>query len=160
MLVTLEILRETILHGVKLQTHYFGEYAKEGGDSVAVLSQANDSDDDVLNKFIQTSATRVVDILTPYLKSCEYTEGESIVEGELLDKFVYVFDLPAGFDKNQMLLESIKDYMINYTLFRWCVMTKKNEAGIYEEEMKKSASGLIKRVNQRNGPVRRGLSPW
>lgn len=160
MLVTLEILRETILHGVKLQTHYFGEYAKGGGDSVAVLSQANDSDDDVLNKFIQTSATRVVDILTPYLKSCEYTEGESIVEGELLDKFVYVFDLPAGFDKNQMLLESIKDYMINYTLFRWCVMTKKNEAGIYEDEMKRSVSGLIKRVNQRNGPVRRKMQPF
>lgn len=127
---------------------------------MAVLTQANDSDDDILNKFIQTSAARVIDILTPYLKTAEYSEGDSIVEDELLSKFVYTFDLPAGFDKNQMLLESIKDYMINYTLFRWCVMTKKNEAGIYEDEMKRSVSGLIKRVNQRNGPVRRKTQPF
>lgn len=160
MLVTLEISRETILHGVKLQTHYFGEYAKEGGDNVATLAQANDEDDDVLNKFIQTSAARVIDILTPYLKTADYSEGESMREGELLNTFIYTFDFPVGFDKNQMLLESIKDYMINYTLYRWCVMTKKDESRIYEVELQKAEDGLKHRVNQRSSPVRRKMQPF
>jgi len=160
MLVNLEINRESILYSVKLQSHYFGEYAKEGGDSVATLAQAHDGDDDVLNKFIQTSAARVIDILTPYLKTADYSEGESMSEGELLNTFLYAFDFPANFDKNQMLLESIKDYMINYTLYRWCVLTKKNEAQTYEIEMSRSEDGLKKRVNQRSSPVRRKLQPF
>ena len=160
MLVNLEISRESILHSVKLQSHYFGEYAKEGGDNVATLAQAHDGDDDVLNKFIQTSAARVIDILTPYLKTADYSEGESMSEGELLNTFLYAFDFPANFDKNQMLLESIKDYMINYALYRWCVLTKKNEAQTYEIEMSRSEDGLKKRVNQRSSPVRRKLQPF
>lgn len=161
MKVELGIEREGILHQVKYQAFKTGECMKEGeSESMATKIQPSDEDDELLNKFIDTAASEVTDILSGHLEQVSLEKADSVTpKGSPSVKFVLNLEVVSNYDNNQNegLAEGIKDYMIAYTLFKWYRMTYPKLAD--PSELEKLASNINHRINQRTRPVRRPVLP-
>lgn len=158
---TLEVEREDILHQVKYQAYKTGECLKEGDSgNIATKLQPSDEDDELLNKFIDTASSEVVDVLSGHLEKIEVDKIESTTfKGTPSIKFTFDLEVVSNYDINQNtgVLEGIEDYMIAYTLFKWYKMTYPKLAD--PSELEKLASNINHRINQRIRPVRRPVLP-
>lgn len=161
MKVVLDIERENILHHVKYQAYKTGECMKEGeSGSMATKIQPSDEDDELLNKFIDTAASEVTDVLSGHLERIVLEKVDTVTpKGGPSIKFIFNLDMVSNYDINQNegISEGIKDYMIVHALFKWYKMTYPKLAD--PSELEKLASNINHRVNQRIRAVRRPVLP-
>lgn len=157
--VTIQIVKEDVLFQVKNEAFLTGESMKDGTPqevSRATKTQASDDDDYLLNKYIDTAASAVIDILTGHLSTVTLERGEiTTTKGFNTESFVFILDVPSTYDVNQneALYEGIKDYMAQYTLYKWYKRVNPQMADPSELESLKS--DINHRINQRVRPVRR-----
>lgn len=157
--LTIEILKEDILFQVKTETFTTGEAMKDGSPQEinrATKTQASDDDDPLLSKYIDTAASAVMDLLSGHLSTANIEKDQTLTKkGNVTDRFTFCLDLPSTFDFNQIepLTEGIKDYMAQYTLYRWYKRVNPQMADPSELETLKS--DINHRINQRIRPIRR-----
>ena len=157
--VTIQIVKEDVLFQVKNEAFLTGESMKDGTPqevSRATKTQASDDDDPLLSKYIDTASSAVMDILSGHLSTANVEKDQTSTEkGNPTDRFTFCLDLPSTFDYNQIepLTEGIKDYMAQYTLYKWYKRVNPQMADPSELESLKS--DINHRINQRIRPVRR-----
>ena len=157
--VTIQIIKEDVLFQVKNEAYLTGEAMKDGGPQEinrATKTQASDDDDPLLSKYIDTASAAVMDILSGHLSTANVEKDQTSTEkGNPTDRFTFCLDLPSTFDYNQIepLTEGIKDYMAQYTLYKWYKRVNPQMADPSELESLKS--DINHRINQRVRPVRR-----
>jgi hypothetical protein len=158
-----EVEREMILHTVKLDSYYVGDMLKGGEETIpASKMQASDSNDDILNGFIDSAAGMVSDVLTGLLSSVRLEREKYVTEKRFNSiRFEYYVGVPITFDANQStaILTAIKDVMVNYTLWQWYKRTNPTVSDQYRADMDEAKSKLLHRINQRTRPVRRPVRP-
>lgn len=161
MKIKFEIERESVLFQVKNQAYKTGESMKDGEMmNLATKIQPSDEDDDLLCDFIDTSVSKIIDIVSGHLEQVEVNKEESVTEkGSPSEKIVFNFDTPSNYDRNQdsSVLKGIKDYMVAYTLFSWYKKTYPKMADSSELDI--IAFNINHRINQRTKPVRRPIRP-
>lgn len=157
--IVIEILKEDVLFQVKSEAYLTGEAMKDGSPvevNRATKTQASDDDDPLLSKYIDTASSAVMDILTGHLSTANVEKDQTLTEkGNPTDRFTFRLDLPSTFDYNQIepLTEGIKDYMAQYTLYKWYKRVNPQMADPSELESLKS--NINHRINQRIRPIRR-----
>ena len=157
--VTIQIIKEDVLFQVKNEAYLTGEAMKDGGPQEinrATKTQASDDDDYLLNKYIDTAASSILDILTGHLSTVRLERGEiKTSKGFPTEGYYFLLDVPSTYDVNQneSLYEGIKDYMAQYTLYKWYKRVNPQMADPSELESLKS--DINHRINQRVRPVRR-----
>ena len=157
--LTIEILKEDVLFQVKSEAYLTGEAMKDGSPQEinrATKTQASDDDDPLLSKYIDTASSAVMDILSGHLSTANVEKDQTSTEkGNPTDRFTFCLDLPSTFEYNQIepLTEGIKDYMAQYTLYKWYKRVNPQMADPSELESLKS--DINHRINQRIRPVRR-----
>lgn len=158
-----EVEREMILHTVKLDSYYAGDVRKGGENTVqATKMQASDSNDDILNGFIDSAAGEVNDVLTALLSEVNLHREKYVTEKNFESiRFEYHVTVPPTFDANQSaaILTAIKDVMVNYTLWQWYKRTNPDIVDQYRADMEEAKFKLLHRINQRTRPVRRPVPP-
>lgn len=159
MILTIEVLKEDILFQVKTEAFITGEAMKDGSPQEinrATKTQASDDDDSLLSKYINTASSAVMDILSGHLSTANVEKDQtSTAKGNATDRFTFYLDLPSTFDYNQIepLTEGIKDYMAQYTLYKWYKRVNPQMAD--PSELDALRSDINHRINQRVRPVRR-----
>ena len=157
--ITIQIIKEDVLFQVKNEAYLTGEAMKDGSPQEinrATKTQASDDDDPLLSKYIDTASAAVMDILSGHLSTANVEKDQTSTEkGNPTDRFTFCLDLPSTFDYNQIepLTEGIKDYMAQYTLYKWYKRVNPQMADPSELESLKS--DINHRINQRIRPVRR-----
>lgn len=157
--ITIQIIKEDVLFQVKNEAYLTGEAMKDGSPQEinrATKTQASDDDDYLLNKYIDTAASAVIDILTGHLSTVKLEKGEAVTtKGFNTESFVFILDVPSTYDVNQneSLYEGIKDYMAQYALYKWYKRVNPQMAD--PSELDSLKSDINHRINQRIRPVRR-----
>lgn len=161
--ILFEIERESILFQIKLHSYYKGDAQKIGENVIpATKMQASDDNDDILNGFIDSAASDVGDMLTSVLAELHLEKEDYVTERDFPSvRFLFYASVPSTFDSNQkdMILQGIKDYMINYALCEWGKIYNSVGVDIYREECGMIREKLKHRLNCRIKPVRRKFSP-
>lgn len=159
MILTIEVLKEDVLFQVKSEAYLTGEAMKDGSPQEinrATKTQASDDDDPLLSKYIDTASSAVMDILSGHLSTANVEKDQTLTaKGNATDRFTFYLDLPSTFDYNQIepLTEGIKDYMAQYTLYKWYKRVNPQMAD--PSELEAIRSDINHRINQRIRPVRR-----
>lgn len=154
----LEIKKKSILYAVKLEAFVSGESTKEKESTLSTISQADDDNDDILNEYMSTAKSRIVDLLTGLLASL----GNQVVfNNDLSDVYIFVMNVPYNFDFNQNegILQGVKDFIINFILYKWYNATWPDKARSYQMLLDENISNLKHRLNQRITPTRRPVKP-
>lgn len=159
MILTIVVLKEDVLYQVKSEAYLTGEAMKDGSPQEinrATKTQASDDDDSLLSKYIDTAASVAIDLISGHLSTANIEKDQTLTaKGNATDRFTFYLDLPSTFDYNQIepLTEGIKDYMAQYTLYKWYKRVNPQMADPSELESLKSE--INHRINQRVRPVRR-----
>lgn len=157
--ITIQIVKEDVLFQVKSEAFLTGEAMKDGTPQEvnrATKTQASDDDDYLLNKYIDTAASSVLDILTGHLSTARLERGEiKTSKGFDTEGYYFLLEVPSTYDinQNESLYEGIKDYMAQYTLYKWYKRVNPQMAD--PSELDALRSDINHRINQRTRPVRR-----
>lgn len=156
----LEIDKKSILYAVKLETFVSGESTKEKDETLSTKSQADSDSDDILNEYMATAKSRIVDVLTGLL-ICKSSENEVVLNSDIIDTYILILNVPDNFDFNQNegIKQGIKDFMVNFILSKWYTTTWPDKARAYQMLINESVSNLKHRLNQRTTPIRRPVRP-
>lgn len=157
MRVNIEVDKRVVLHSIKLETFVSGESTKENAEILSTKSQADDDNDDVLNGYIATAESRVVDLLSGLLARTE-SQGNEVLDQ---DKFIYLLEVPEAFDCNQCrgIAQGIKDFMVNFVLNKWFRATWPEKSRLYQDLIGENILEIKHRLNQRLTPIRRPIRP-
>ena len=94
--VSISIPKKDVLLQVNLRNYYAGESAKSG-DTMEVATKMQTSEDnfDVLNKYVSSACSKLVDVLNPVSVDVEFTEKTGDNSEVTLDYTIKVSDLYA-----------------------------------------------------------------
>lgn len=157
MRIKIEVDKKAVLHLIKLETFVSGESTKGKEEVLSTKSQADDDNDDVLNGYLATAESRVVDLLSGLLARAE-SQGNDVLDQ---DKFLYLLEVPDTFDCNQHrgILQGITDFMVNFVLNKWFRATWPEKSRLYQDLIEENILDIKHRLNQRLTPIRRPIRP-
>lgn len=125
--ITIEILQNDIMKGVKSNSYYVGEARKDQQGMLETASrlQASDDNDDILIKFIKSAASKLCNLLTKTMGDSSYV----LTSADPL-KFIFTSNAVANFMDSQKgaLTVLIQDYIENTCLMDWMATNKPDEA--------------------------------
>lgn len=156
--IKIQVEREAILYQVKLSSYHIGDVRKDDKTmDLAAKVQASDDDDDLLIKFSDSGAAKVLDVLSSVLSETTLEITEVVKEEVPCSTYEYTLDVVSSFDANQKkgILEGVTDYIINWTLFEWLSIVYPESAKINFDKCELIRSDLRSRINARTRPVRR-----
>ena len=158
--ITFEFVREDLLKQIKLHAYYSGDSRKEQDDANGVYSkmQASDENDDVLDRFVDKSCSRIASIVGTLLSEVAVTAGEKVISPTTASTTIVMnVDAPVTFDgsRKPFIHECIKDYIINWSLYEWYLLVNPGEAKVCFENCGLTEVDLRKHINGRKKPIKR-----
>lgn len=163
MRVCFTIMKEDVLHLVKTESYVTGESIKDGSPqqiSLASKTQASNDDDFLLEKYIDSAASKIVDVLSGHLTTARLDKADKETDkGFPSQVFHFRCEVPSTYDLNQneAIREGIMDYMAKYALYKW--YKRVNPPMADPEDLETILSDINHRINQRVRPVRRPVLP-
>lgn len=152
--VNIKVLKKDVSNQINLRNFYFGESAKDGNMvEIATKMQTSEDNDDVLDKFILSACSHLVDVLNTVCIDVSFsTSGED--QSTSLDFTLSVSDLFAE-SQEEVIKEGIFNYLTNWSIYEWMDLAFPNGAKEFFEKCALIEAGLKSRINKRLKPTAR-----
>ena len=140
---------------VNLRNYYAGESAKSG-DTMEVATKMQTSEDnfDVLNKYVSSACSKLVDVLNPVSVDVEFAEKTGDNSEVTLDYTIKVSDLYAE-SQNDVIKAGAFEYLVNWAIFEWLTLAFPSAAQQFFQRCQLIEEGIRARINKRLKPTER-----
>ena len=140
---------------VNLRNYYAGESAKSG-DTMEVATKMQTSEDnfDVLNKYVSSACSKLVDVLNPVSVDVEFAEKAGDNSEVTLDYTIKVSDLYAE-SQNDVIKAGAFEYLVNWAIFEWLTLAFPSAAQQFFQRCQLIEEGIRARINKRLKPTER-----
>lgn len=151
--VSISIPKKDVLLQVNLRNYYAGESAKVG-DTMEVATKMQTSEDnfDVLNKYLTSACSKLVDVLNPVCVDVTFKETEgNDSDSATLDYSIKVSDLYAE-SQNDVIKAGAFEYLVNWAIFEWLTLAFPSASQQYFQRCQLIEEGIRARINKRLKP--------
>lgn len=151
--VLISIPKKEVLLQVNLRNYYAGEAAKSG-ETVEAATKMQTSEDnfDVLNKYVSSACSKLVDVLNPVSVDVEFTEKTGDNDVVTLDYTIKVSDLYAE-SQNDVIKAGAFEYLVNWAIFEWLTLAFPSAAQQFYQRCQLIEEGIRARINKRLKPT-------
>lgn len=151
--VLISIPKKEVLLQVNLRNYYAGESAKSG-DTMEAATKMQTSEDnfDVLNKYVSSACSKLVDVLNPVSVDVEFTEKTGNNSEVTLDYTIKVSDLYAE-SQNDVIKAGAFEYLVNWAIFEWLTLAFPSASQQFFQRCQLIEEGIRARINKRLKPT-------
>lgn len=151
---TITISKSDVLHQVNLRNYYSGESAKQG-DTIEIATKMQTSEDnfDVLNKYVDTACSALVNVLNPVCVDVSFAESSSD-SATTLTYTIKVSDLYAE-SQNDLLKKDMFDYLVNWAIYEWLTLSFPTKAEVFLQKCGILETSIRSHINKRIKPEQR-----
>ena len=150
--VSISIPKKEVLLQVNLRNYYAGESAKQG-DTMEMATKMQTSEDnfDVLNKYVTSACSKLVDVLNPVSVDVKFTEAGDPAN---LNYEIKVSDLYAE-SQNDVIKAGAFEYLVNWAIYEWLTLAFPSAAAQFFQKCQLIEEGIRARINKRLKPAER-----
>ena len=151
--VLISIPKKDVLLQVNLRNYYAGEAAKSG-ETVEAATKMQTSEDnfDVLNKYVSSACSKLVDVLNPVSVDVAFTEKTGNNSEVTLDYTIKVSDLYAE-SQNDVIKAGAFEYLVNWAIFEWLTLAFPSASQQFFQRCQLIEEGIRARINKRLKPT-------
>ena len=121
---------------------------------VATKMQTSEDNFDVLNKYVSSACSKLVDVLNPVSVDVEFTEKTGDNSEVTLDYTIKVSDLYAE-SQNNVIKAGAFEYLVNWAIFEWLTLAFPSAAQQFFQRCQLIEEGIRVRINKRLKPTER-----
>ena len=150
--VSISVPKADVLLQVNLRNYYAGESAKSG-DTVEMATKMQTSEDnfDVLEKYVTSACSKLVDVLNPVSVDVKFTESG---DPATLNYEIKVSDLYAE-SQNDVIKAGAFEYLVNWAIYEWLTLALPSAAAQFFQKCQLIEEGIRARINKRLKPTER-----
>ena len=149
--VNFKFPQKDVLSQVKLRVYYHGEALKDDKMmEVATKMQANDDNDDVLEKYAVNASNKLIDVLNPVCIDAT-AKKTGTADSEVFDFTLTMTDTFAD-SQVEIIKNGSFDYMINWTMYEWLTLMFPNSAKSFFDKCTLGEIDIRRRINKRVKP--------
>ena len=150
--VSISIPKKDVLLQVNLRNYYAGESAKQG-DTMEMATKMQTSEDnfDVLDKYVTSACSKLVDVLNPVSVDVSFSESGNPAT---LNYEIKVSDLYAE-SQNDVIKAGAFEYLVNWAIYEWLTLAFLSAAAQFFSKCQLIEEGIRARINKRLKPTER-----
>ena len=150
--VSISIPKKDVLLQVNLRNYYAGESAKQG-DTMEMATKMQTSEDnfDVLDKYVTSACSKLVDVLNPVSVDVSFRESGNPAT---LNYEIKVSDLYAE-SQNDVIKAGAFEYLVNWAIYEWLTLAFPSAAAQFFSKCQLIEEGIRARINKRLKPTER-----
>lgn len=152
--IAIRIRKKDVLHQVNLRNFYAGESAKQGNNvELATKMQTSEDNFDVLEKYVTSACTKLVDVLNPVCIDVSFTVTGT-GDAESLDFNLSITSLFAD-SQESVIKEGSFEYLVNWAIYEWLSLAYPAGAKQFFDKCALIEEGVKSRINKRLKPEAR-----
>ena len=147
--VSISIPKKDVLLQVNLRNYYAGEAAKVGNTmEIATKMQTSEDNFDVLEKYVTSACSKLVDVLNPVSVDVSFSESGDPAN---LNFEIKVSDLYAE-SQNDVIKAGAFEYLVNWAIYEWLTLAFPSAATQFFQKCQLIEEGIRARINKRLKP--------
>lgn len=149
--VEFQFNQKDVLLQAKLRIYYHGEALKDDKMiETATKMQANDDNDDVLEKFAVNASNKLIDVLNPV---CIDAKVENVGSAGT-KSFSFGLTMTETYAESQtnIIKDGSFDYMVNWAIYEWLTLMFPSSAKNFFDKCTLAEADIRRRINKRLKP--------